>query len=378
VQVYYKQLDYNKKTSRPRRQLIACAQPAYTKRVIGTINEFSREEVKEGFSESIEINGLVAGRYLWVTLGRTVPDAGFAEAELFDLQTGRHVSGRLQNFALPVAAAGELVTFKGYLEECAGCEDQEAPKTLIATPLAGGRLVLEKAVGIESAAASEREIYWLSGKTVKSAAVPTASSARSATATHLATTGTGASASVVDRTRVSAATRRCEARGTKTLYRFGGSTRVLRKPNGAILACSDTAGKLVVLNSVLSGVTATGPPMDIEPLSVNSTIAYQFPAQAASGAVTVLVVLDAVTGKVIRSALAPATITDWVEGPVNGGTNKTIIAYTEGSTLTLVDSGGTHQVDTGIISELAKHRLLARLLSDSSCTGPTRERRRRA
>jgi hypothetical protein len=353
VQAYYKQLDYDKKTSRPRRQLIACALPAYTKRVIGTINEFSRQEAKEGFSESIEVNGLIAGRYLWVTLGRTVPDAGFAEAELFDLQTGRHVGARLQNFALSVAAAGELVTFKEYLEECAGCEDREAPKTLIATSLAGGKLGLEKAVGIESLAASEHEIYWLSGKTVKSAAVPAASSARSATATHLATTGTGASVSVVYGRRVSAAKRRCEARGTKTLYRFGGSRRVLRKPNGAILACSDTAGKLVVLNSVLSDVTATGPPTDIEPLSVNSTIAYRFPAQTANGAVTALVVLDAVTGKVIRSTLAPATITDLVAGPVNGGLGKATIAYTEGSTLTVVDSSGTHQVDAGTISELA-------------------------
>src|ERR1700734_95117 len=42
VQVYYKQLEYNKKTGRPRRQLIACALPTYTKQVIGTINEFSR------------------------------------------------------------------------------------------------------------------------------------------------------------------------------------------------------------------------------------------------------------------------------------------------------------------------------------------------
>jgi hypothetical protein len=42
-----------------------------------------------------------------------------------------------------------------------------------------------------------------------------------------------------------------------------------------------------------------------------------------------------------------------VAGPVDGGADKTIIAYTEGSTLTVVDSGGTHQVDAGTISELA-------------------------
>ncbi len=154
-------------------------------------------------------------------------------------------------------------------------------------------------------------------------------------------------------TRPSAAKRRWEASGTSTLYRTESGVRVLQRSGGQILACSNSAGKLVVLDTVLSGVTATGPPTDFELPNGAAPLDYRFPAQTSSGPVTALVVLNPVSGKVIRSALVPGAITGWSAGAVGQGSGSTIIAYTDGSTLTVVQSGGAHVIDTGAISDLA-------------------------
>ena len=81
------------------------------------------------------------------------------------------------------------------------------------------------------------------------------------------------------------------------------------------------------------------------------TLSYEFPAQTPTGPVTALAVVNPSTGRVIVSALAPAGVADWTYGP--RGTGSGVIAYTDGSTLTVVGSGGSHQLETGTISELA-------------------------
>jgi hypothetical protein len=249
-----------------------------------------------------------------------------------------------------VVAPGEYVSF-----EVAGFE-------LIARFTANKqRTTLDTGEKIHALAASEHEIYWLNGSTVKSASVPTASSAalRPGVLAERAAAGRDGAAGIAAgarKTKRNAAKRRCEASGTKTLYRANSSVRVLQERGGQIFGCSDAVGKLFALNTVLPRVTATGPPTKIElahepPIGEGVTLTYQFPAQTTGGAATALIVANPSTGAVIRSALAPADVTDWTYGPQ--GMNSGIIAYTDSSTLTLVDATDTQQLDAGTISDLA-------------------------
>jgi hypothetical protein len=383
VQVYFKQLGFNKRAGYRRQSLIACVLPART-RVVGTVDEFSSKQVKEQeASEGYTVNGLIEGRYLWVTLGRSSPDAVFSEEQLLDLQAGRSVAepaggGLASPGELPpeatVVAPGELVFFEG----------PELPESnmLLARFTAGkGRKTLDSGEKIQALAASEHEIYWMNGSTVKSAAVPAPIPATTSTqaagtsaATSIATTPNPAGADLrpaasieiaaaarktktkpgAKKTKDSAAKRRCEAPGTRTLYRAQSRLRVLRKPEGQVFGCSDTVGKLFALEGLLPDVTASGPPVDIELVSApfsGVTLNYEFPAQTPAGAVTALVVADPSTGMVISSALAPAGVTDWTYGPPGGSSG--VIVYTDGSTLTVVSSSGSRQIETGTISELA-------------------------
>jgi hypothetical protein len=250
-----------------------------------------------------------------------------------------------------VVAPGELVFFEGH-------QLKEENTLLARFTAAAGRRRLDSGEKIQALAASEHEIYWMNGSTVKSSAVPTptptaagaalrpAASAGIAAAARKQTKRTKTSAK---KTRGSAAQRRCEAPGTSTLYRAQSRLRVLQKPEGQIYGCSDTVGKLFALDAALPGVTATGPPTGIELAGV--TLNYAFPAQTPTGPVTALVAADPSTGRVIRSALAPTGVADWTYGPP--GTGAGVIAYTDGGTLTVVDANGSHQIETGTISELA-------------------------
>jgi hypothetical protein len=305
----------------------------------------------------------------------------FLEERLLDLQTGRSVlqaagGGIPEPGAVPpeatVVAPGELVFFEG--------PQLKEENTLLARPTAApGRKRLDSGEKIQALAASEHEIYWMNGTTVKSSSVPpptpstapvsaqvATSSATTPAATNPTPTTAGANlrpAASVDvaaarkktrttsakKTKSSAAKRRCEAPGTTTLYRAQSRLRVLQKPEGQIFGCSDTVGKLFALDAVLPGVTATGAPADIE-LS-GATLNYEFPAQTSTGPAVALVVADPSTGRVIRSALAPTSVTDWMYGPA--GLSSGVVAYTDGSTLTVVSSSGSREIETGTISELA-------------------------
>ncbi len=384
VQVYFRQLGFNKRAGYRQERLIACVLPAHTMRVVGTIDEIHDGGIQ---SESYKVNGLIGGRYLWATVVRTSPDAVLFEEQLIDLQTGRQIhevagGGAASPGELPfqatVVAPGELVFFEG--------PQLEQANTLIARFTAGGRKKLDTGEHIQALAAGEHEIYWLNGATVRSAAVPDATTSTSAAAVSfprsvtaldgamagssgaaIRSTSVGDSAAAKDATALKhtaaakntkrdAPKRRCEAPRTRTLYRSQSRLRVLQRQSGQVFACSDTVGKVFALETVLPGVTPTGPPTDIDLAGEGSTLngvtlSYQFPAQTPSGSATALVVLNPATGAVIRSALAPAGVTDWTYGPAgrSGGT----IAYTSAGTLTVVDAAGSRQIDTGTISELA-------------------------
>ena len=76
-----------------------------------------------------------------------------------------------------------------------------------------------------------------------------------------------------------------------------------------------------MLDAVRPGVTATGPPTDIEFTHVNGldnslVLHYEFPAKTSTGPATALVVVNPSNGNVIDSALPPADTTDWAySGP---------------------------------------------------------------
>lgn len=351
VQVYFKQLGFNKRAGYRQGSLIACVLPAHTTRVVGTIDEIHDGGLQ---GESYKVNGLIGGRYLWATVARTSADAVLFEEQLLDLQTGRQLhevagGGAASPGELPlqatVVAPGELVFFEG--------PQLEQANTLIARFTAGGRKKLDTGEHIQALAASEHEIYWLNGATVRSAAVPDSTTVSPATTSA---SGAAKHTTAARNTKHNAAKRRCEAPRTRTLYRFQSRLRVLQQPSGQVFACSDTVGKLFALETVLPGVTPTGPPTDIDLAGEGSTLngvtlSYQFSAQTPSGPETALVVVNPSTGGVIRSALAPAGVTDWTYGPAgrSGGT----IAYASAGTLTVVDAAGSRQIDTGTISELA-------------------------
>src|SRR5271170_4733020 len=138
---------------------------------------------------------------------------------------------------------------------------------------------------------------------------------------------------------------RCEPPGSTTLFRDGGGAlRVFRGIDGRVFGCAAGAGRHIVLTGVLPGAHPTGPPTDFS--DNNLALSYQFPAQTASGPVTALIVLDLIGGRLVRSALAPANITDWTSGPVDAGFGATVIAYTDGATLTVVAAKGPRVADT--------------------------------
>ncbi len=352
VQVYVGKIGFNKRFRAPEKALIACALPARTSRLI-----------VKGFdpASGLAVNGLIGGRYLLTSFSGGAPTGISVEERFLDLQTG------VQFNEFP---GGEQVASSATL---APLSTVVAPGELVNFEVAGFGLIarftstkqrttLDTGEKIHALAASEHEIYWLNGSTVKSASVPAAPATASSAALGPGALEEGASAprdgvtAGARKTKRNAAKRRCEAPGTKTLYRSNSSLRVLQERGGGIFGCSDAVGKLFALNTVLPGVTPTGPPTKIElghepPIGEGVTLTYQFPAQSTGGAATALIVANASTGAVIRSALAPADVTDWTYGPQ--GMNSGIIAYTDANTLTLVDATHTQQIDAGTISDLA-------------------------
>jgi hypothetical protein len=355
VQVYVGKITFNKRFHAPEKAVIACVLPARTSRVV-----LKAIEPASGLA----IGGLFGGRYLLTSFTSSGETGISVEERFLDLQTGvqfnefpggEQVASSATLAPLStVVAPGEFVNF-----EVAG-------SGLIARFTANKqRTTLDTGEKIHALAASEHEIYWLNGSTVKSANVPAAASTASSAALLRGTLALGAAgardgvagiAAGARRTKRNAAKRRCEAPGTKTLYRANSSLRVLQERGGQIFGCSDAVGKLFALNTVLPRVSPTGAPTKIElahepPIGAGVTLSYQFPAQSTGGAATALIVANPSTGAVIRSALAPANVTDWTYGPQ--GMNSGVIAYTDGSTLTLVDATSTQQLDTGTISDLA-------------------------
>jgi hypothetical protein len=335
-------------------QTIVCIRATGRGRVVDTSTE-------NGFGETdIDVNRVLDNRYVWLqeqsTAAATLDNTN--DDRLVDLTTGRAVGATTFDsdtdgngtsaFESAVAVPGALITSDGSTVDARIVATHKLttldPDTDDATT--------------HELAASDHVVYWLHGTTTMSAAAP----------------GGAARAAKAPRGGI------CERAHTSTLLRAdGGGVRVSRTHGPqAVTACLRSTGDRWVMTEVLKGVHGTGAPTQIDDLAGATSsglddaadIRYAFPATAASGPVTAIVILNVHTGPLL-SALAPARTTDWVAGetPAVGVRSKLtdVIAYTDGTTVTMVDHFRKRVVATGTnITDLALSPDLSDQVNDNT------------
>jgi hypothetical protein len=293
------------------RAIVACS------RLTGRKSKVAVESGNSDESISVEVRGVVAGRYLW-----TVESFSYAESfdveqhQLFDLRTRRKVRATSEDedtLADVTAVPGALVVADG--------------KTLVQRDIGGGERTLASGTALRAPAVGGDRLYWQAGPSAFSAPLAVEPDA---VAEHPAL-----------RTRRRAA---CLPRRRTVLLRAGGLV-VSEAGDGTVTACRLRTRRQVDLVAVLGdGVKPTGPPGRFIALD-GRRLLYQVEVETQQGLTGMLVVLDLKTGRVRRSVTVPG-----LTGTASAGD---VVAFTDGGILSLLERGGRRDLAQGAIGHIA-------------------------